>query len=120
MEQRLCLDCGQMVVGRIDKKFCNDLCRNNYNNHLKMADASVMKQINGVLKNNRRILAKLNPHGKVKLSRKRLINAGYNFNYITHYYLTQKGDTYYFCYEYGYLPIINDDLLLVKRQEKFF
>lgn len=29
-----CLECGEKIVGRADKKFCNDYCRNAYNNNL--------------------------------------------------------------------------------------
>ena len=27
-----CLECGEKIIGRSDKKFCNDACRNSYNN----------------------------------------------------------------------------------------
>ncbi|WP_170122572.1 hypothetical protein [Mucilaginibacter oryzae] len=33
-QERVCLDCGTPLQGRADKKFCNDLGRNNYNNQL--------------------------------------------------------------------------------------
>ena len=30
--EKQCLECGDKIVGRIDKKFCSDGCRNAYNN----------------------------------------------------------------------------------------
>ncbi len=30
-----CQQCGKPVKGRIDKRFCDDFCRNAYNNNLK-------------------------------------------------------------------------------------
>ena len=115
--ERLCLDCNAVIKGRADKKFCDDQCRNNYNNRLKFEDSSIVKQVNAVLRKNRSILQKLNPEGKVKLSRERLAKHGFNFTYFTHVYETYKGATYHFCYEYGYLKLENDELLLVKRDE---
>ena len=29
---KTCLECGEPILGRSDKKFCSDLCRNAYNN----------------------------------------------------------------------------------------
>ncbi|UKT64504.1 hypothetical protein [Pedobacter mucosus] len=116
--ERLCLDCGKAVKGRTDKKFCDDSCRNNYNNHLKFDDGILLKKINNILKRNRSILAKLNPDGKVKVNRKKLLTAGFNFEFYTHHYQTQNGNSYTFCYEHGYLQLENEEVLLVKREEK--
>jgi predicted nucleic acid-binding Zn ribbon protein len=69
--ERLCLDCGKAVKGRTDKKFCDDNCRNSYNNHLKNENGLVFKRINLALKKNRTLLAKFNPDGKVKVSKKK-------------------------------------------------
>ncbi|RYF12576.1 MAG: DUF2116 family Zn-ribbon domain-containing protein, partial [Flavobacteriales bacterium] len=35
---RFCLDCNTEIKGRADKKFCDDQCRNNYNNRRKSED----------------------------------------------------------------------------------
>jgi len=118
--ERSCLDCGKPVVGRADKKFCDDACRNNYNNHTKSEESIVIKKINIILKKNRTILAHSNPEGKVKIKKKKLISEGYNFDYHTHTYETQNGKTYYFCYEYGYLQINDEEFLLIKREEKLW
>lgn len=117
---RSCLDCGKPLVGRADKKFCDDACRNNYNNHTKSDDTIVIKKINLILKKNRTILAALNPNGKVKTIKKKLASAGFNFEYHTHTYQTQTGNTYHFCYEYGFLFLSEEELLLVKREEKLW
>ncbi|MCX2431274.1 MULTISPECIES: hypothetical protein [unclassified Pedobacter] len=116
--ERLCLDCGEAVKGRTDKKFCDDSCRNNYNNRLKSENGIVFNRINSILKKNRTLLSKFNPDGKVKISRKKMLNAGFNFDYHTHIYQTQNGKCYLFCYEFGYLALNDDDFLLVKREDK--
>ncbi len=116
--ERTCLDCNALIKGRSDKKFCDDQCRSNYNNRIKAEDNSFLKQVNQTLKKNRNILKAKNPEGKTKVKRDVLVCKGFDFNYHTHTYATQKGSTYFFCYEYGYLVLDHDELLLVKREEK--
>jgi hypothetical protein len=115
-EERTCLDCGAPLHGRADKKFCNDLCRNNYNNQLNSTSYNLVRNINNILKRNRRILEELNPTGKTKTTLKKLTAKGFDFEYHTRSYHTQNGKTYHFCYEYGYLPLDGDEFLLVKRE----
>lgn len=119
METRVCLECGSKVRGRTDKKFCNDQCRNAYHNRLKNDKAFAVKKINHILRRNRQIMLHLIPEekGKTTLLRDKLIAEGFNFNYHTHIYTTKKGHSYIFCYEYGYLPLENDLIMLVKREE---
>lgn len=113
-----CLDCGEPVVGRSDKKFCSDQCRNNYNNHLNSESSALVRQVNNVLKKNRRILLGLVPAEKTTVHKEKLSSLGFNFSYFTHVYTTQKGNTYRFVYEYGYLPLENDFFMLVARDKK--
>ena len=117
MEVRLCLDCKGELRGRSDKKFCDDQCRSNYNNRQLSENTSYMRQVNSILKRNRRIMEELNPGGKIKISRKKLLTKGFNFEYFTNIYQTQTGRKYYFCYESGYLPLDNDEVLLVRKED---
>ena len=115
--ERFCLDCGEKLNGRADKKYCSDVCRNNYNNKMHHQTTDYIKKVNKVLKKNRLILSELNPEGKTRIHRKRLLNQGFNFNYFTNTYTTKNGNVYYFCYEQGYLPLDNDFFALVVREE---
>lgn len=114
---RLCLECGTRLMGRIDQKFCNDQCRNTYNNRLNSDDSKFVKNINNKLRKNRRILRELNPEGKTKEKKQSLISRGFHFKYFTHVYKTKEGKVYYFCYEYGYLPLEDDFLALVMNRD---
>lgn len=116
MTNRFCLDCQSEVKGRADKKFCDDQCRNNYNNKLKAEDNSFLRLVNKVLAKNRVLLRQENPSGKTKIKKELLSKKGFDFDYHTHLYKTNTGNTYVFCYEYGYLVLENDELLLVKRE----
>ena len=116
--QRKCLDCNEPIAGRSDKKFCSDQCRNNYNNRMNCETSSYMRNVNQVLRKNNKILAGLNPDGKIKIHKDKLTHKGFNFNFFTNIYKTQTGNIYYFCYEHGYLPLENDFYALVTRKEE--
>ncbi len=93
------------------------MCRNSYNNKLSSAVNNYVRNINNVLRRNRRILISLNPHGKIKLPLSKLSATGFDFNYFTNIYTTKSGNTYYFCYEQGYLLLEDDFVALVVKQE---
>jgi hypothetical protein len=115
-----CLTCGAEVKGRADKKFCNDYCRNEYNNSLKSSSTNLVRNINNALSKNRRILETFIASGSEtgKTNQEKLLAKGFQFKYITHTYTNKKGDTYYFCYDLGYLPTGDDWFLVVKRKEE--
>lgn len=110
-----CLECGTKVIGRADKKFCDDACRNAYNNRINKDSTNTMRNINNALRKNWRILQKLNPRQKSKTTKNKLLQEGFNFTYHTHTYTTKTGVIYYFLYDQGYLPLENDYFALVKR-----
>jgi len=116
MEKRVCPECGDKFEGRTDKKFCSDLCRNAYNNKLNSDSTNFIRNINNILRKNRRIIEELLPEETAKVSQQKLIDKGFNFNYHTSTSTTKTGKTYMFCYEYGYLPIEGNYYLLVKRK----
>ncbi len=115
--EKQCLDCGQTVKGRSDKKFCDDQCRSNHNNKAKADESKEVKRINSILFKNRRILIALNADGKTKVPKLKLEKESFNFSYFTHTYETSKGNSYRFCYDQGYLKLDNDWYLLVRKQE---
>ncbi len=119
-ESRACLACGKTVRGRADKKFCNDSCRNLFNNQLKTDANNYVRNINNVLKKNRRILENLLPQQEdtTRIPRDKLLQLGFEFRYNTHIYHNRKGNAYHFCYEYGYLALENNWYLVVKRKEE--
>jgi len=114
-----CLACGKNLQGRADKKFCNDYCRNAFNNQLKSGNSHTVRNINNALLKNRRILeATLGEEEMAKTTKEKLLHQGFQFKYLTHTYTNKKGNSYFFCYEYGYLPLEHDWYLVVKRKEE--
>ena len=112
----VCLHCGKVLKGRAGKKFCDDGCRNSHNNQLYAEANNYIRNVNHSLKKNRRILAEMLPPAKEKTSvpKDKLIQAGFQFKYLTHLYISKSGKTYYFCYDYCYSPFENDWYLVMK------
>lgn len=120
-ESRKCLNCNREFKGRMDKKFCSDQCRNDYNNQEKiMANSPYVRSINAALRKNRRILEQLMLSDKevLKVPVEKLNSLGFKFKYLTHTYTTKKGTVYNYVYEYGYLPLENNWYLLVRSEKK--
>jgi len=116
---KTCLSCGKSVKGRSDKKFCDDYCRAAYNNDLKSAANNFIRNVNNALGKNRRILENIlsGSEPTAKTTRDKLIEKGFQFKYHTHLYSTKNGNAYFYCYEFGYLPLENNWYLIVKREE---
>ena len=115
--KRNCRECGEEIIGRSDKVYCSDHCRTAHYNKTNGNSSKVIRNTNRILRKNRRILSSLNPDGKAKVHRKSLEGKGFDFTYHTSTYTTQKGRTYVFCYEQGYLDLSNGYFALVIRQE---
>lgn len=116
--KRLCKDCNDVLLGRMDKKFCNDHCRSNYNNRERAENDGVVKAINLILKRNRNILEKFNPNGKALVNRIKLEAAGFDPNYHTHTSDAEDGHHYTYCYEQGYQKLASGDFLLNTARNK--
>lgn len=116
---KTCLECGKTFKGRVDKKFCDDWCRNAYNNKLNSDNTTYVRNVNNILRKNRRIIQELITADAetAKATKAKLHQKGFNFTYFTNTYINKKGATYFFCYEFGYLPIEGDYFFLVKRKE---
>ncbi|MBP2615360.1 hypothetical protein [Chryseobacterium jejuense] len=111
-----CLECGEKIIGRSDKKFCNDACRNAYNNKQNKDSTNLMRNINNKLRKNYRILTEVNIDGKTKVSKSKLESLGFDFDYFTNIKVYKNGSEYKFIYDYGYKLLEEDFVLIVKNQ----
>jgi predicted nucleic acid-binding Zn ribbon protein len=116
---RPCAYCGDPIKGRDDKRFCNDGCRNSFNNETKRGrDTRMFKDVRASLNLNRRILLKFSPARKnyAKVSAFDLLRNGYNFHYCTHFTtLCKKKLTC--CFDVGFVEL-EKSILLVIRLDK--
>ncbi|MDX9704289.1 MAG: hypothetical protein RBT46_01095 [Weeksellaceae bacterium] len=112
-----CTECGDKIIGRADKKFCNDSCRNTYNNRQNKDSSNLMKKINRQLRINYNIVSALNfKENKVKLKRQALQDLHFNFDYFTHLKIYKNGSEYRFLYNIGYRFLDDDWILIVKTE----
>lgn len=116
-KEKECPICEEPIRGRADKKFCSDQCRTTHNNRLNSDANNFIRNINNILRKNRRILVELNPKGKNKVHRDKLLEKGFKFSYFTNIYRTRAGKEYFFCYEQGYLELEDNIYALVIRKE---
>ena len=114
--QKVCLECGEKIVGREDKKFCSDGCRNTYNNKINKDSTNFMRNINNKLRKNYRILSEINTEGKSKTTRAKLLSKGFDFEFFTNILETKTGNTYFFVYDQGYRTLEDDFYMLVKKE----
>lgn len=110
---KTCPECNETIVGRTDKIYCSDSCRNNCNNQKKQ-QSKELTIISAILKKNRQILEELISQGTKKATKEKLLQQGFNFYYFTNID-TVKGITCHFCFEYGYLQLEENYFKLIKR-----
>lgn len=121
MTAKICLACERPIKGRTDKKFCDDSCRNNYNNRLNSDETPLVRNINNVLRKNRRVLKELLSGMEKKvlvIDKIKLVEKGYHFEYCTEHYITKENEPYYYCYDYGYRRLDEEKLMVVKDTRK--
>lgn len=108
-----CLQCAEPIKGRVDKKFCDDNCRNVWHNAHNKETIQLVRTINTALKRNRRILESLNTTGKTRVHKNEMLKLGFDFNLHTSIFTSNNNKTYFFCYEHGFLPLEGDYMMLV-------
>jgi hypothetical protein len=115
--KKICPECGDEFKGRVDKKFCSSDCRISHHNKTNKDKNNFMRNVNRILRKNRKLLDNLNPDGKTKIHQNKLLAKGFNFNYFTSEYITKTGKVYKYVYEQGYMAIGGDYYILVVKKD---
>lgn len=105
-----CLDCSQKLYGRSDKKFCNDHCRNSYHAKRNKDWNNYMRNINHILRKNRRILAFFHQNNVQTITTSMLALQGFQISYCTSFH--EKSQERYY-YDYQLIPIQKDKFKIV-------
>jgi hypothetical protein len=109
-KEKKCLSCQKIITGRIDKKFCDPYCKSAYQYRKSIEESPrFFNKVENQLKLNRKILKYYNRAGKVTVRASTILNEGFNPNFFTHFYKTNKGEVYLFVFEYGFLKKVEHD-----------
>jgi len=76
-----------------------------------------VRNVHGLLRRNRRIIADLHAEGRMKIHKDALFALGYNFSFFTHIIETPDGRVFNYCFEYGYRDAGNDFIELVQNSQ---
>lgn len=116
-----CIQCHKKMEGRADKKYCDNHCKSAYQYaKSKTKEKSRFQIVQNQLKINRKVLKRHNKIGKTTIRKVELLKEGFNPKYFTNYWRTQKGEVYWFVFEYGFHQIKErniDKYVLVQWQD---
>ncbi len=117
---KICRVCGTELLGRPHKLYCNDKCRNDYNNAMNAKGnySRYVRSVNNALLKNRRILISVLPPDSdmARITKDGLVKRGFQFKFSTHTHTTRTGRHFIYCYDLGYLALENDWYLVVKNE----
>lgn len=118
-EKRLCPVCGFLVIGRAGKRFCSEKCRSSHNGAKRAGLEEPLTRTMQTIRKNRSLLKNLFKESKTIVKREVLEGMGFDPKTYTTRHINRRNQTYYFCADYGFLPITRDGdevALIVHRQ----
>jgi predicted nucleic acid-binding Zn ribbon protein len=115
MNTKKCPVCSAKYVGRSDKKYCSDYCRNAFNNKVNSNIGKEVRKVNRILRKNRDLLNKYLELGMEEVSLFSLISDGFVLTYFTNVHKGIMGDDFYFCYDLGYQLSGKESVLITKK-----
>lgn len=117
IKPKLCSTCNTPILGRTDKKFCDDFCRNIYHNRLDRHQKNLKRKVHNILLRNSRIIDVFLLKGQKKVSREELQQAGFSFYYYTHVEQNASPMEYH-CYDKVYSFVSEEEILFGTKQTK--
>ena len=102
-DAKSCPICNSIVRGRTDKIFCSTKCKSIDQYERRQKDQKFFLRVDRQLRINRKILKRYNKSGFTTIRASKLIEEGFDPNFFTHYWKTQKDEVYLFVFEYGFL-----------------
>ena len=97
-----CLECGEPLYGRSDKKFCNSLCRNAWHGHIRSASRLSRHSTLAGISGNYAILENLLKINKTSCPMDSLISMGFHPELVTHAGEKRGRHTEYRCFDIAY------------------
>lgn len=116
LNSRKCLACTHEVIGRVDKIFCSQKCKNYYHKKLRYKSVKAAIRINEYLKRNHGILLEILGKNltQKKVYRNVLEDKKFRFKYHTHTHTNSKGKVMHYIYNLGWMEFSDDEVLIVR------
>lgn len=111
-----CKECEGNLIGRIDKKFCSDGCRNAYHNRIYREECVNIRKVNRILARNHKVLRDLMDNNVRECPKERLTEQGFNFSFFTSFQKKPGEGKYFLCYDIEYF--CSEDQLMYITQNK--
>ena len=108
-----CPNCNKIILGRTDKVFCDDKCRNNFYYRINNEQRTFIRTVNKKLLKNRGIMRSINPSGRTSVPKQYLERQGFDFDCFTGIHITKKGRPYYLVYDQAFSFDEDDRVSLV-------
>jgi predicted nucleic acid-binding Zn ribbon protein len=124
--KRTCNQCGKILHGRADQRYCNDGCRNTYNRHKReqerLREHGNVPEIFRIIKKNYEILRSLHAEAiaadeTLMVPKEQLIKAGFNSKFYTSTWNDDDEATWKFCFERGWV-MGETNCHIIDRQEQ--
>ena len=117
--KKVCEFCGNIMMGRTDKRFCSTECKNAFNNTLRKNTKSVTHEIDSYLHRNREILQLLMGNAmKDTIDRLVLVRAGFRFDYLTGIYFNKENKMYRIVYDYAWMDFSDQKVLIIRKTKQ--
>ena len=97
-----CLECGEPIFGRSDKKFCDGSCRNRYHSRLRSDQDVHLKRTMGILTRNYSILESIYDMKAGACPSDVLERLGFMPEYVTHRTIKKGKHLEYRCFDFVY------------------
>ena len=112
--QTYCLQCGLPLVGRADKKYCDDGCRNSYHNARMMDANRICRPYHRSLKQNYSLLFDHLQSGQNVIHKDELMLHGFDPKMSTTFQLMEDGTLCYGVYDLEYFEL-KDRYIQIRR-----
>lgn len=97
-----CLECGRVLYGRTDKKFCNDKCKNHFHSRHRSTSINIRNKILNRIAINHNILEKMIRSGITSVSLEELETLGFTPSCITGHRRGRHRHDEYSCFDILY------------------
>ena len=112
-----CLLCGAPLVGRNDKRFCDDACRSGYHNREGREQNGPILHINKILKRNRKILFDYYNQNLQIVAIEKLQENGFLSGFCTSTEVLNGKERIRYCYDYGYKMMSKKYVQIIKQAQ---